>query len=110
MSRSNAGMNAIYNGGLTSGYMQTQGGAGFMDWMKKANDMAKKYQVLSKLGAIADATGARNIINEKTGGYFDKAIDLGQKKGYGKKRIKGSGKPRTKKRGSGVKRKVMPRF
>lgn len=105
MSKSNVGLNAIYNGGLTSGYAPVQGGAGMLDWFKKANDMAKKYQIMSKLGAIADATGARDIINQKTGGYFDKAVELGQKKGYGKKK-----RGRGKKKGSGMRSKVGPKY
>lgn len=113
MSSSNKGLNAIYNGGLTAGYTPVvQGGAGFMDWMKKANDFAKKYQIISKIGAVSDAIGARDLINQKTGGYFDKAIDMGQKRGYGKKK-KGRGKAKPKKRGrgtvvGGIKRQVMP--
>ena len=46
MSRVNVGMNAIYQGGLTPGYMQ--GGAGFMDFLKKANNFVKDNQLISK--------------------------------------------------------------
>lgn len=86
MSRANVGLNAIYNGGLTSGYMPMQSGSGVMDWIKKANEFAKKHKLVSKIGAVADAVGATDYINKKTKGYYGKAITEGTKRGYGRKK------------------------
>jgi len=65
-----------------------QGGAGFLDNLKKANEWAKKHKIFSKIGAVGDAVGATDYLNKKTGGYYGKAITEGKKRGYGKKRGK----------------------
>ena len=96
MSRTNAGLNAIYNGGLQSGYMAGSGrmrrynndmhGAGFMDFIKKGINFAKENKLASKLGAVADAVGATQYLNDKTGGKFSQAVDFAKDKGFGRKR------------------------
>jgi len=70
-----------------------QGGAGFLDSLKKANEWAKRHKIISKIGAVGDAVGATDYLNKKTGGYYGKAVTEGKKRGYGKKR--GTRKRRT---------------
>jgi len=91
MSRVNAGMNAIYNGGLQSGYMQSGNGR-ILDFLKKGHKWTKDNKIISKIGDVVNAVGGTDYINKKTGGKFGQAIDYGSKKGYGKKR--GPGRPR----------------
>lgn len=111
MSRANRGMNAIYNGGLSYNGMH---GGGFFDSIKKGIQWAKDNKVASKIGAVADAVGATNYLNEKTGGKFGQAIDMAKEKGFGRRRRKAPSKGGAKKRGrprktnSGSKTAVKP--
>lgn len=96
MSRTNVGLSMRYDGGLASGY--TQGGAGFMDWIRKGAAFAKKHQIGSKIGAVADAVGATGYLDSKTGGNFSKGVEFAKSKGYGKRRkTKGGAKKKSKK-------------
>lgn len=70
-----------------------QSGAGFMDWVrkgvagvKKGMQWAKDNQVVSKIGNVANAVGATDYLNNKTGGKFSQAVAFGQQKGYGRRR------------------------
>ncbi len=92
MSRVNVGMNAIYQGGLTPGYMQ--GGAGFMDFLKKANNFVKDNQLISKAANIASALGADKFLDEKTGGLYSKGVGIAQQAGYGRRRRRVGGAKR----------------
>ncbi len=93
MSKTNVGLTAMYNGGLSNGLTMSGGrrrrpmkGRGFMDWIKKAHSFVKDNQLISKARKAADAVGITDAIDSKTGGYFSKATDLAASKGYGRRR------------------------
>ena len=101
--RTSAGLNAVYNGGLAQGYIQ--GGAGLMDWLKKANNFAKENQLISKAASVASALGADKYLDEKTGGLFSKGVEMAKQQGYGKRRRMGGRKKGGAKKKGGARRK-----
>lgn len=69
-----------------------------MDWIKKGihtgrrvADWAKKNQVVTKIGNVADAVGATGYLNDRTGGKFGQAVDIGKQKGFGRRKRPQSG-------------------
>ena len=129
MNSANVGLNAIYNGGLTSGLSMAGGrrmmyrraggsksrrmvrggskhrkhGTGFFDMIKKAHSFVKDNQLVSKAKSIADTLGATAYLDEKTGGNFSKVADLAASKGYGRRRRRGAGRRRVVRRAGGSK-------
>jgi hypothetical protein len=104
MSRTNAGMNAIYNGGLTSGIgvygsgrHHPMHGGGWLDSVKAANNWAKNHKIVTKASGVVDDLGLTGKFDQATGGYYTKLVGVAKKHGYGKKRKTGGRKRKTKK-------------
>jgi hypothetical protein len=59
MSKTNVGLGAIYDGGLTPGLMIGSGrhGRGIMDIINKGHELLKKHKVISKIGEMAGKAG-----------------------------------------------------
>lgn len=57
MSKANAGMNAIYNGGLAGMHGGMHGGGKGMDFLSKIHDFVKDKKLLSKAGDLAKQAG-----------------------------------------------------
>ena len=91
MSRVTKSQALIYNGGL-------QSGDGLMDWVnkaKKAHDFVKKGGYITKIGNAADALGATDYLDAKTGGKYSQGRALAKQKGYGRPKRK-PGRPKKK--------------
>ena len=92
LSRSQAGVLALYNGGMVP-----QRGDGFMDWAKKAHSFVKDNQLLSKGAKALNALGATDYLDKKTGGLYSKGVAEAESRGYGRRRKRGGSKKSTRK-------------
>lgn len=90
-------MSRNYQRGIVTAYDNSlslnQSGAGFMDFIrgaintgKRVNNFAKKNNIISKIGRVANNLGATDYLDSKTGGNFSKGINMGIQKGYGRRR------------------------
>jgi len=110
MSRSNAGMNAIYNGGLSGstsmhglGRHRGMHGRGFFDFIKKANNFVKDNQLISKGLALGEQLGLNDKLRESgIGNALLKGAEFASTKGYGRRRRR----VRRRMGGSGSKRAI----
>lgn len=86
MSKTNVGLNAMYNGGLTHGFTPAMRGGGIMSSLKKAHDWAKKNQVISRFKQASDDLGATGFLDRKTNGQFSNLTNFAKSRGYGRRR------------------------
>jgi hypothetical protein len=116
MSRTTAGLNMIYNGGLTStmpmvgGGRRRMHGGGFLSSLKNglttANQWAKNNKIVTNGDSVIRDLGLHDKANHYTGGYYDKFVNVAKKHGYGRrKRTSGSKSGAGRKRKTGGRRK-----
>jgi hypothetical protein len=99
ITRASLGQQSIYNNPLPiqGGSFVSSVNTGVHNLLR-ADKFARKHKLVTKGSAIASILGADRYLDDKTNGYYSKAVSQGKQMGYGKKKTTKKKRKSTKKK------------